>query len=762
MVKIVNFTPERDNQQVSLKSNIQFDFTELAPFQPNSDSVPELPNQTLFRQLTDKQAIELKQSDAVLYIDTTTDLATTQQTIEANVQLTDDPDGPTTKTGLSTATDTQINNEVGESGRVTEFRNSVEAGASAFIAIKYQTEEGFEQIPTFPPNPDPTSPTGNPLNTVNYKLERDNKGQVLASASRFKQLNLDPASQPDNIFSNYVIAGSEQNTLVTKIISNNRVEVASPISFQENGQLTLVFCENFLRTSDTIRDVAYFKIKQVLQPTPEEKATLLTTNSSTNDNLFWQAKQPGSEANAISVEYVEVSSGDPLLNGENVSATIQQNQIILYIDSTNKPTSIQAKTAIDSNDQITEVVEVTAIGSEIIDQFPRTNLSGGVPFYGYSLVFAATENYPLLSEEEQKLTDPDVNSRIIAIPGVPVLLNQKSTTAALSLFEAEAFIEGEIPKTKLYIPSGDTTTDLTEYVGNLYIPSVTVLLYEDDKEVSLVRRGRAEPGVSIDYKLITTDSLTQKFGDVQATIKLTGAEIDLPITGFTQSGSRAVQVGARLASTPSRTIELGKAFDSNSRIVQAFDPILEITKTAENFSKEDETPGEFYFNKQFEIQNKLIDLNSYGTIRLRDEVEIIKISNGVSTTIITAKVEAILEQQNQIVLDKSIPTNINSDSTTRFVVRVPQTPLNPNRRYRVTVHAVDRDEVRFDVNRDSTIDQQDRNLVASRVNQSGLLFPNTADINLDSTVDQTDLDLIEEKLTELSTPIRQQQQNPRG
>jgi hypothetical protein len=177
------------------------------------------------------------------------------------------------------------------------------------------------------------------------------------------------------------------------------------------------------------------------------------------------------------------------------------------------------------------------------------------------------------------------------------------------------------------------------------------------------------------------------------------------------------------------------------------------------------TKGEFYFNRQIEIRGQSVNINKYGTIRLLDQIEIIKIYDGTETVVHKAQVQHVDEKQNMIVLDKPIPVNLGIASTqaeqaiqnqTKYYLRVPQTPLNPGRKYRVVVHALDREEAWFDVNRDSVVDSLDREVIIGRLDNTNLVFPNTADIanreNLlepDNTITEEDVSAIEKKLEEL-------------
>jgi hypothetical protein len=71
MIQIVNFRPDREDKNIGLKSDISFTFTELAPFQPNSQA-SLLPSQDLFRQLRDTDVIKIQTGgniEAILYTD---------------------------------------------------------------------------------------------------------------------------------------------------------------------------------------------------------------------------------------------------------------------------------------------------------------------------------------------------------------------------------------------------------------------------------------------------------------------------------------------------------------------------------------------------------------------------------------------------------------------------------------------------------------------------------------------------------------------
>jgi hypothetical protein len=649
-MQIVNFRPTEDDKNVGLKSNITFTFTQLEPFQPNSQT-PLLPNQNKFRQLRDTDVIKIQTGgniEAILYTDPSAISTTSSLRFLSAVE----------RTGLSIALEDQIKAEVGSVGRVSSIRNQVKASLSNLISIKYKDVSGLhKQIPQL------TTPTSNiNINTTSFEVVRATKGDILDVSDQIRNINAQPTLASNSRFTNFVMSSSEANKVVTQCVNNETIVVDSTSMFVVGQYITLVFSNNFNPASGTSeRDVAVFKVKSVTQ----------------------------------------VSSPFPL----------------------------PPKTYITLN---------------------------------------PTEKNELLAAEEIQAINV-LSERVIAIPGIPILVNEKSLNASYSLYEMEGLVLGEIPFTNLFIPIGDTQLNKNNYIGNLYVPSVSVILYENDQEVILVKEGKSLPGCSIEYKLIlehkagTQGEQDRQFGDVDVIIKLFGSKQRLPIQGIQRAGTQAITVGSRLASTPKKLTKIGEGSNVTgsplgkvSGFVPLLDAVAEI-KTAVD-TEEDKDTSEFYFNKQAQVKDKVVNLNKYGTLRINDDVEVVGIFQGKETVIHKAKVKFVLADQQQVVLDKPLPVDVGFSfdpaeqfiiKQTKYFINVPQTSLNPSRNYRIVIHAVDREDVRYDLDKDNIITTADQNIIEKRSGIQDLFFPNSADLNIDDKVDQLDIDLIKKKLAEL-------------
>ena len=283
----------------------------------------------------------------------------------------------------------------------------------------------------------------------------------------------------------------------------------------------------------------------------------------------------------------------------------------------------------------------------------------------------------LFSAPEIKAINVD-GSKLIAISGIPVLFDQKAAGIGYSLIEANSMIEAEIPYTRVYAPKTPQPDHTHQYIGNLDRTSLAVSLYDDDQEAPLIKQGEAQPGVGVDYKLIT-DKASSHFGDVMVTIKLTATPATIPILGVASAGASAVKLSVRIASTPSRLQALGQGGSSiGSKIGTA----------ANNFSQTPETPGEYYFNFQIkDSKGNLVNLNKYGTIRIFDTISFYSAPPIQGGTLLgTAMVHGVDTANSLITLDKPLAFDLSNGA----VVQIPQTPLNPGRKYRITMSCVDR------------------------------------------------------------------------
>ena len=306
----------------------------------------------------------------------------------------------------------------------------------------------------------------------------------------------------------------------------------------------------------------------------------------------------------------------------------------------------------------------------------------------------------LFSAPEIKAINVD-GSKLIAISGIPVLFDQKAAGIGYSLTEANSMIEAEIPYTRVYAPKTPQPDHTHQYIGNLDRTSLAVSLYDDDQEAPLVKQGEAQPGVGVDYKLIT-DKASPHFGDVMVTIKLTATPATIPILGVASAGASAVKLSVRIASTPSRLQALGQGgssigtnsslnkatFGAAGLLTSAVNFQSKIGTAANNFSQTPETPGEYYFNFQIkDSKGNLVNLNKYGTIRIFDTISFYSAPPIQGGTLLgTAMVHGVDTANSLITLDKPLAFDLSNGA----VVQIPQTPLNPGRKYRITMSCVDR------------------------------------------------------------------------
>lgn len=304
-----------------------------------------------------------------------------------------------------------------------------------------------------------------------------------------------------------------------------------------------------------------------------------------------------------------------------------------------------------------------------------------------------TQFSPLLSGSV--FTQPEIdaiNNKELAVvaPGIPVLFNQKSADFSLSLNEARTFIEGEIPVTILYTPRQAQPDGSATFIGNLKRTSVTVDIIEDGNRVPLVTQGEAQPGVSVDYRLVTTAG--PAYGDVEVNVRLVAPNARLPLAGPVSNGSSVVRVGTRIASTPGRLKPLGAAVDQNkSPILQlpTVDFFAEAAAAIQNFSEENVEPGEFYFNQQIRTATgEVINLNRFGTIRIFDTVLFKRRIGDVDQTIATRKINGVDEANSLLILDTPLTVPLPADT----VVEIPQSPFNPGRKYKIEVSAEDAED----------------------------------------------------------------------
>jgi hypothetical protein len=324
-----------------------------------------------------------------------------------------------------------------------------------------------------------------------------------------------------------------------------------------------------------------------------------------------------------------------------------------------------------------------------------------------SPILTATPTGPAASlrTSESLFSVPDIQAinggTLTAISGIPVLFDHKAAGIGYSLTEANTMIEAEIPYTRIYAPKIDQPNPTHQYIGNLDRTSLAVSLYDDDQEAPLIKQGEAQPGVGVDYKLITTTG-SPHFGDVIVTIKLTATPAIVPILGIASAGASAVKLSVRIASTPGRLQTLGQGgsnIQTNSTVNQAtlgtagvlakaINLQSKVGTAASNFSQAPQTPGEYYFNFQIkDSKGNLVNLNKYGTIRIFDTISFYSAPPIQGGTLLgTAMVHGVDTASSLIILDKPLSFNLSNGA----VVQIPQTPLNPGRKYRITMSCVDR------------------------------------------------------------------------
>lgn len=252
---------------------------------------------------------------------------------------------------------------------------------------------------------------------------------------------------------------------------------------------------------------------------------------------------------------------------------------------------------------------------------------------------------------------------VLAIPGTPVLFDQKADPTAFSLKEAETIVESEIPLTRIYAPKTAQPDGKATFIGNLDRTSLSVIMYDDDQEILLVKEGDAQAGVGVDYRLVT-DKSAPNYGSVQVAVSLKSSPASIPISGVATIGATAVQLSVRIVSTPNQI--------------------------ADNSSdKTPPAPGEFYFNFQIKLPDgRLINLNKYGTIRVFDTITFLSAPRSQNGQVLgTAIVHGVEVSSSLIVLDKPLQVNLSN----KTIIEIPQAPLNPGRKYRITVSCQDKE-----------------------------------------------------------------------
>ena len=256
------------------------------------------------------------------------------------------------------------------------------------------------------------------------------------------------------------------------------------------------------------------------------------------------------------------------------------------------------------------------------------------------------------------------NGEAIICHGVPVLYKNSSLTSSMSLTEAYESIQSEIPYTRLFFPFySDTGYASQRFFGNLDRQSLSVVLLDDDGEATLVDKGEAKYGSSLDLKLITSpdEKTNTEVGDVNVTIKLFSSPAEIPIFGAVSQGASAVKLNMR------------------------------ITQTPKGRNKKTTEPGEFYFNYQIKtIYGEVINLNKYGTIRIFDKIVFKTATRSQNGSVIETRIIHGVDVENGIlVLDKALSHNLPSQT----ICEIAQTPLNANRAYRVRVSCLDKSGV---------------------------------------------------------------------
>lgn len=273
-----------------------------------------------------------------------------------------------------------------------------------------------------------------------------------------------------------------------------------------------------------------------------------------------------------------------------------------------------------------------------------------------------------------KLQGRDVGSPlfidlVLAVSGYPILVGDSVSKLAFSLTKVNQLIQSEIPQTRIYKP----VVGIEEFslIGNLQKDSVCIFLHDDGNEIPLVTNGKANPGCSVEFKLATDP---QNHYDVQTTITLFAPSIKIPILGPASQGVNAIKVAVDLISSKSTAIPDDSSLGSKNQQQKVV------------------TQSEFYFNKNATANdNKKINLNSYGTIRIFDAIKIFeKNQDGTFFEIEKNIVKGVLEKENLIILSSPLSKTITPTSNKKYYVEIPQTPLNPNRNYKVVVLAKDR------------------------------------------------------------------------
>lgn len=236
-----------------------------------------------------------------------------------------------------------------------------------------------------------------------------------------------------------------------------------------------------------------------------------------------------------------------------------------------------------------------------------------------------------------------------AIPGVLMSRKKKTLSNELSLEEYIKRVDSEIPVTKIYKQVTESEEGL-RYLGNLDLQSLNIVLYDNDQEIMLIDRGVASPGTSVQYKLHRAADLDLdiQVGDVEVVIGLSSLNTPLRIRGFQPQGIQSIPLQVN--------IEQGKV-----------------------------VKNEFIFNLQAKNkEGRIIDLFRYGTIRIGDAISFKTESNQLIGKYIIKEVDSA---QNAIVLDKPLQTQLQSNA----ICEIEQTPLNPGRRYRISITCQDRE-----------------------------------------------------------------------
>ena len=266
---------------------------------------------------------------------------------------------------------------------------------------------------------------------------------------------------------------------------------------------------------------------------------------------------------------------------------------------------------------------------------------------------------------------------IVAYAGAPILYSYHHLPAALPLLDAQTFIEGEIPATKIYLPKSKKNPDAT-YIGNLKRESLDVLMYDDDTEVFLVKAGEAQPSVSVSYKLLTEKDSTN-YGDVEVKIKLESYPAKVQTEGVANVGATAIRLSAKMAIVPVRLL------DSSLEKTKLNNGTVNKRTNQPNISKSDKrTDGEFYFSYQTRLPTgQIVNLNKYGTIRVKDRINIYDPSGNILSNNVIKTVDI---ENSLIILEKPLGVTLAS----RSIIEIPQTPFNPGRKYSISISATDK------------------------------------------------------------------------